>query len=297
MSDHHTLESLKNHVLLDWIRFLTSQDVVALCCSSPSMKEVLDCNFFVWEHCLSVEPLLVRTSRMNLPRIQRNRHCCVWHLYISRKIIKTTSWIYLLCNIDSYSFASGLVCSAFRRIKELSTDELMRHSAHKLQLHEMISKHLLQTEMEDVEEVITGLEAIKVLSRPFVDFVVYPDPFATVMRNETASCPLRAIAIYQTDLRVLTAAFDACTNLSLHRNYASHFINEGYIKLIQIIVLNSYVYSDRSVLLAGLYSIRNIYDPLHISMESLEVCAVLNCTSQSLIVVNFNCITSNYFRY
>ena len=271
MGDNHTLESLKNHVLLDWVRFLTSQDVVALCCTSPCMKEVLDSNFFVWEHCLSVQPLLVRASRMNLPRTQRNRHCCVWHLYISRKIAKTTGWIYLLCNMDSYSFASGLVCSAFRRIKELSTDELMRHSAHRLQLHEMISKHLLQTDMEDVDEVVIGLEAIKVLSRPFVDLVIYPDPFATEMRSETASCPLRAIITYQTDLRVLTAAFDACTNLSLHRNYASYFVNEGYIKLFRNVVLNSHVSSDRSVLLAGLYSIRNIYDPLHISLENLEV--------------------------
>ena len=267
-----TLESLKNHVLLDWISFLNSTDVVALCCSCVIMKEVLDSNYSVWEHCLSVEPLFVKANRMTLPRIQRNRHCCVWHLYIWQKIQRATSWMYLLCNMDSYSFASGLVCATFRRIQVIAIDELLRHVAHKLQLHEMVSKHLLLTEMEDANEVINGLEAIKVLSRPFVDIIVYPDIFDAASLSETAICIRRAIIVHQSNLRVLVAAFDACTNLSLHRNQAMYFASEGFADTFyNIIRLNNSALSDRSVMLAGLHSLRNIYDPLNITAGNLEV--------------------------
>jgi hypothetical protein len=271
MTERLTLESLNNHVLLDWIRFLISKDVVALCCTCMGMKEVLDANYSVWEHCLSVQPLFVRSNRMTLPRIQRNRHCCVWHLYISQKIDRTTTWMYLLCNMDSYSFASGLVCSTFRRIKEISVDELMRHAAHTLQLHDMIAKHLLLTDMEDADEVVSGLEAIKVLSRPFVNIIVFADIFSAFSPVDTASCVLRAIIMYQNDFRVLIAAFDACTNLSLHRNHASYFVSEGFVNIFRNIALSSPILSDRSVLLAGLHSLRNVYDPLHISIGNLEV--------------------------
>jgi hypothetical protein len=135
----------------------------------------------------------------------------------------------------------------------------------------MIAKHLLLTDMEDADEVVSGLEAIKVLSRPFVNIIVFADIFSAFSPVDTASCVLRAIIMYQNDLRVLVAAFDACTNLSLHRNHASYFVSEGFVNIFRNIALSSPILSDRSVLLAGLHSLRNVYDPLNISIGNLEV--------------------------
>ena len=271
MTLRFTLESLKNYVLLDWIRFLISKEVVSLCCTSQGIKEVLDSNYSVWEHCLSVQPLFVKANRMVLPRNQRNRQCCVWHLYLWHKIETTASFIYLLSNMDSYSFSSGLVRSTFRRIQEMSGDESMRYSAHKLQLHEMISKHLLSTDVDDVEEVVAGLEALKVLSRPFISIIVHPDLFAASSSSASAQCVVRAILVHHDDLRILEAAFNASTNMALNRNYALCFISEGFIDVFRNLAVKSSVISSRIVLLAGLNSLKNIYDPLHISPDELEV--------------------------
>lgn len=109
MVDKLTFESLKNHVFLDWVLFMTPKDVLVLSLTCHSMKEILDDDLNVWEHCLSIQPLCAKANRMILPRIQRNRHCLVWHLYIWQKINNATNFIYLLCNVDSYSFSSGLV--------------------------------------------------------------------------------------------------------------------------------------------------------------------------------------------
>ena len=271
MGDRFTLESLKNYVLLDWIRFLNSREVVSLCCTSRGIKEVLDTNYSVWEHCLSVQPLFVKSNRMILPRIQRNRHCCVWHLYLWHKIESTSSFTYLLCNMDSYLFSSGLVRATFRRIEDLSADESRRYGAHKLLLHEMISKHLLSTEMDDVEEVISGLGAIKVLSRPFLNNDVRVDIFSATIPSLTAQCVFKAILVYQNDMRVLEAAFNACTNLSLYRNNALYFVAEGFINIFKNFLQSGSIINSSAVLLAGLNSLRNIYDPLHLSSEDLEV--------------------------
>lgn len=271
MTSQFSLESLKNYVLLDWIRFLISKEVVSLCCTSKGIKEIIDSNYSVWEHCLSVQPLFVKSDRMVLPRIQRNRQCCVWHLYLWHKIETTATFTYLLSNIDSYSFSSGLVRSTFRRIKEISGDESMRYGAHKLQLHEMISKHLLSTDVDDIEEVVAGLEALKVLSRPFMNIIVNPDIFSASSPSVSAQCVFRAMLVHHDNLRILEAAFNASTNMSLNRNYALCFISGGFVDTFKNLVLKSFVISSRVVLLAGLNSLRNVYDPLHISLDDLEV--------------------------
>lgn len=264
-----TFEGLKNHVFLDWILFMSPKDVLLLSCTCHSLKEVLDNDLNVWEHCLSIKPLFIKANRMTLPRIQRNRHCLVWHLYIWQKIENATNFIYLLCNMDSYSFLSGLVRSSFKKIQELSFDEVMRHTAHKLQLHVMISQHLLQTNIEDVEEVILGLNALKVLSRPFHDIIVTQDVFTTAPPSLISSLILRAIYSYQDNHRVIEAAFNACTNLAFHRNHATYFITEGFIDQFTILVYSECL-NSRNILLAGLNCLKNIYDPLALNIENLE---------------------------
>lgn len=271
-----SLESIKNHVLLDWIRYLVSKEVVSLCCTSRGLKEVLDANYSVWEHCLAVQPLFVKSYRMVLPRAQRNRHCCIWHLYIWHKIQSASSFTYLLSNIESYSFASGLVCATFRRIQDLSTDEVLRYSAHKLLLHEMISQHLNATSFEDIDEVIAALEALKVLGRPFVTITVNPNIFAATSPSITANCILMVIRIHGKNIGVLEAAFNACTNLSLHRHHALYFVAEGFINIFRTILQNNEVRTCRSILMAGLNSLRNIYDPLQYMTANLEVRFIRN---------------------
>jgi hypothetical protein len=68
MVDKLTFESLKNHVFLDWVLFMTPTDVLVLSLTCHSMKEILDDDLNVWEHCLSIQPLYTKASRMTLPR-------------------------------------------------------------------------------------------------------------------------------------------------------------------------------------------------------------------------------------
>ena len=295
MNEGFSFETVKNHVLFDWIRYLISKDVVSLCCTSRGIKEVLDANYSVWEHCLAVQPLFCKSYRITVPRAQRNRCFCIWHLYIWQKILAASSFTYLLSNVDSYSFASGLVCATFRRILDLSCDEVLRYSAHKLLLHEMISQHLIATSFDDIEEVTSGLEALKVLGRPFVNITVNPNIFASSSPHITANCILLSIKTYGNNIRVLEAAFNACTNLSLHRHHALYFESQGFIDRFRLILEVSEVRTCRPVLLAGLNALRNIYDPLHISNANLEVISFAD-TRFLYSWLTFHSVCLHFFR-
>lgn len=264
-----TLESL-TAALLDWVKFLSCKEIVVLTSTCKFFKETFDSNASVWE-CLYNQPLYIKNNRLNLPRAQRNRQFVVWHLYLWQKIISASSFIYLLCNIDSYSFASGLIRVAFNKIQRLSQDEILRHYAHKLQLHVMISNHLLTTNLDDQEEMVEGLNALTILSRPFNDIIVNPDIFASTSPNVICLCIIRAITTYQYDTKVLESAFNACTNLSLNHIHATYFISQGFCDYLMSMILFNNISDNRVVLLAGVNCLKNIYDLLHIAVENLEV--------------------------
>ena len=180
-SEIRYLESLKNHVLLDVVHFLTPSEVLLLTRTSRGLRDVLDCQWDFWHHTVVIPPITIRhMHRLKIPRTHINRHFCVWHIHIWDKIIRATTFNYLLCSLSSYSFATGLVCTAFKRIEQLAEDEQLRYTAHKMQLHVMIAQHLLSSQLEDVEEVRAGLLALKVLSRPFTEINVNPDLFGSI---------------------------------------------------------------------------------------------------------------------
>ena len=176
---HQTHVLLNRHVLLDVVRYLASAEVLLLTETSKALRDVLDSQYDFWTHCASIEPICVRhPRRLKLnPRLHINRHFCVWHCHMWSRIARATTFTYLLCSLAPYVFATGLVCTTFRRVGWLAEDEEQRYAAHKMQLHIMIAQHLLSTQLDDVDELRAGLDALKVLSRPFTTIQVNPDLF------------------------------------------------------------------------------------------------------------------------
>lgn len=294
------IECLKNHVLLDVVRFLTANEVLRLTMCAKPLRDVLDQQWDVWHHCVSVNPILIRNFRRlrEQSRSLVNRHFCVWHLHMWQKIVTASTFNYLLCSSASYSFATGLVCTAFRRIAELSEGEQLRYSAHKMQLHIMISQHLLNTQLEDVDEVVAGLHAIRVLARPFNEITVSPDLFlgntnsshnlnqannsnnnlSNLVNNSMppADCAMKALHVHQSDPVVVECALQACINMAVRRSYALFIASEGFVSLLMhIICTNGPIIPSNTTVIAAVNALRNVYDPLNVTMDHLDQIIVL----------------------
>jgi hypothetical protein len=295
---------LNRHVLLDVVRFLTPADVLLLTETSKALRDVLDSQYDFWTHCASIEPICVRhIRRLKLnPQLHINRHFCVWHCHVWSRITRATAFTYLLTSVAPYVFATGLVCATFRRVGWLAEDEEQRYAAHKMQLHIMIAQHLLSTQLEDVDELRAGLDALKVLSRPFTTIEVNPDLFQVanpsfmqtqVVTNAMvpAECVLKALTLHKGDVAIVESAVLACTNLALRRIFALYLASEGLVTLLTQVVCGDGRMTARDALVCGAANaLRNAYDVLSISPDHLDqvlafVLHVLRARAQSLDVV------------
>ena len=239
----------------------------------------------IWKLALERHPCRVIFSATT--DIHPSRFSSIRLLKMQHVLLKSSNLGFLMSTIRLFSFASGIVVSAFLRIIEITKDDCFRAIAIQSDIIDVICEQL-SLFPSDNYRICKGLNLLSGLLRPTPDAMASDGFLMQSIHVGISDYILKIIAGKDQDPGVLLAGLQVCTNLALIPRQCS-FLRRRNIQHIAAEIIQSCLTASeiagscdalqsilplgepRSVLLCALYLLRNVTDTVSISEIDLDV--------------------------